>query len=253
MSQYLNFLWEEGEGRALGSNTLAAIQYKVPQLRKQLVGSWRLLGAWNKHELPMRAPPLTPDLLYSLCGAACQAGNPHHAVCMMVSFFGLLRTGELGKIQVKDITVSDNLDQAVINLGLTKGGQRQGALEHVVLDNPAAVKMLKAYILGLAPGDFILPNLIQFRASFKSYTALLQLQEWEFKPYSLRRGGATNHFRQFGLLSQTILKGRWMSSKSARIYINDGLATLASLKYEHISTLLKKYERLFFENTKNAW
>ena len=29
ISQYLNFLWEESEGRALGSNTLAAIQYKI--------------------------------------------------------------------------------------------------------------------------------------------------------------------------------------------------------------------------------
>ena len=253
VSEYLNHLWEEGEGRALGSNTLAALQFKCPHLRKNLPSSWRLLSAWHKKELPMRAPPLTVPLLYSLCGVAMESSQPSFAVAMMVGFYSLLRTGEIAKIQAKDVTINAKATQAVINLGLTKGGSRQGALEHVVLDFPPAVKMLQACLLNSQPGDYLLPNIIHFRAAFKLYTDKLGLKEWSFKPYSLRRGGATHHFREHGLLSQTILKGRWLSSKSARIYINDGLATLATLKFEHNVSLLTRYEKLFKRKTAAAW
>ena len=189
VSEYLNHLWEEGEGRALGSNTLAALQFKCPHLRKNLPSSWRLLSAWHKRELPMSAPPLTVPLLYSLCGVAMEASQPNFAVAMIVGFYSLLRTGEIAKIQTKDITINEKGSQAVINLGLTKGGSRQGALEHVVLDFGPAVKMLQASLLHTQPGDFLLSNIIHFRAAFKAYLEKLGLQEWSFKPYSLRRGG----------------------------------------------------------------
>ena len=55
------------------------------------------------------------------------------------------------------------------------------------------------------------------------------LQDFDFKPYSCRRGGATNFFIQTGSMELTLARGRWGSSRVARIYINDGLAMLASL------------------------
>ena len=69
----------------------------------------------------MRAPPLTVPLLFSLCGVAMESNQPAFAVAMMVGFFSLLRTGEIAKIQAKDVTINQQGNQAVINLGLTKG------------------------------------------------------------------------------------------------------------------------------------
>jgi hypothetical protein len=72
----------------------------------------------------------------------------------------------------------------------------------------------------------------QFRQRFSLLLHDLELHEWGFKPYSLRRGGATHHFQLNGQLSSTVVKGRWGSAKSARVYINDGLATMASFRFD---------------------
>ena len=51
-----------------------------------------------------------------------------------------------------------------------------------------------------------------------------------YKPYSLRRGGASFDYRQHGVVSRTTLRGRWNSAKTARIYITDAMAVLAAVK-----------------------
>ncbi len=58
-SEYLCWLWEEGESRSWASYALAGAQHFSPEIRKQIPGAWRLLAAWQKHEVPVRAPPLT--------------------------------------------------------------------------------------------------------------------------------------------------------------------------------------------------
>eukprot|EP00972_Heterocapsa_arctica_P040509 5968660-Heterocapsa_arctica.AAC.1 len=56
------------------------------------------------------------------------------------------------------------------------------------------------------------------------------LEEWQFKPYSIRRGGATSHLRAFGSLSLTVDRGRWDNPRSARIYLQSGMAQLADMR-----------------------
>ena len=51
-----------------------------------------------------------------------------------------------------------------------------------------------------------------------------------FKPYSLRRGGATAFFRATGSMEKTLDRGRWSSARVGRIYINDGIAKEVELR-----------------------
>jgi len=60
--------------------------------------------------------------------------------------------------------------------------------------------------------------------------AALGIKEAGYKPYSLRRGGASFDYRQHGVVSRTTLRGRWNSAKTARIYITDAMAVLAAVK-----------------------
>ncbi len=60
----------------------------------------------------------------------------------------------------------------------------------------------------------------------------LGFTEYNFKPYSLRRGGATYDYRVGGRLEATIVRGRWQNAKTARIYITDGLARWAEISLE---------------------
>ena len=47
VSEYVETLWSQGEGRALAADTVAGLQNTQPSLRGHLPGTWRLLKAWN--------------------------------------------------------------------------------------------------------------------------------------------------------------------------------------------------------------
>ena len=68
-----------------------------------------------------------------------------------------------------------------------------------------------------------------FRREFRTLTAGFGVQGL-FQPYSLRRGGATWHFAAGKSLDATIVRGRWQSSKTARIYIEDAVAAEVAAK-----------------------
>jgi hypothetical protein len=76
LSDYLENLWAQGEGRSLASDTLAGLQDRDPHLKGHLVYSWRLLKAWVSNEIPSRAPPLTEQALQTLAGHALFSGFP---------------------------------------------------------------------------------------------------------------------------------------------------------------------------------
>jgi hypothetical protein len=249
VASYIDFLWEDGEGRSLASNTVAGLQFFQPTLKRQLVCSWRLLGAWAKHEMPARAPPLTPDLVEALAGCALKLKLPHVSLAILIGFYGLLRTAEICNLSRGDMAISLDPPTVVLNLGLTKGGARSGALESVTLNQQFLVKLCQAWVLNKQAGDKLLPKGPgDFRKVFADLLRTLQLQEWGFKPYSLRRGGATDHFRRFNSLSATVVRGRWSSAKMARICLNDGLATLASFVFTEQKQLIST-ARKFFRDT----
>ena len=52
------------------------------------------------------------------------------------------------------------------------------------------------------------------------------------------------HFGRHGSLDRLLIQGRWASSKTARIYINEGLAVLAELKWAFNGTA-QAYQRQF--------
>ena len=58
----------------------------------------------------------------------------------------------------------------------------------------------------------------------------LGVESWGFRPYSLRRGGATSLFVKVGSLDRVLLMGRWTAIKTAKICLNSGLAMLADIQ-----------------------
>eukprot|EP00438_Fugacium_kawagutii_P034073 Skav205994 [mRNA] locus=scaffold2084:207733:210659:+ [translate_table: standard] len=131
VSDYIEHLWSSGEGRALARDTLAALQDAQPQVKGCLQGTWRLVKTWNTTELPNRAPPMPMEVLDAMVGYALFKQQPLFALSLLIGFHGLLRTGEVLGLSKKDFSITSNSSSILISLGLTKGGQRQGALESV--------------------------------------------------------------------------------------------------------------------------
>ena len=69
----------------------------------------------------------------------------------------------------------------------------------------------------------------KWRKQFSDALSALKLESFAFRPYSLRRGGATHWFRHHGSFDKLLVQGRWAAPKTAKIYINEGLAILAEL------------------------
>eukprot|EP00438_Fugacium_kawagutii_P018174 Skav226118 [mRNA] locus=scaffold1047:61528:65921:- [translate_table: standard] len=246
VSEYLEHLWASGEGRSLASDTVASLQDRDPLVKGTLGGSWRLLKTWAANEIPNRAPPLTEEALHTLLGYALFHNQQLFALSLMVAFYGLLRTGEVLNIKSKDVSQASSTSVAVISLGLTKGGQRAGAMESVTISERDTLRRLWQWKSNAKPGDSLCPPPHRWRKLFNQAIESLELQDYAYRPYSLRRGGATFYFQHHGQLDRLLVQGRWQSSKTARLYLNEGLAILAETQLQlkpHARTLLTQYRR----------
>ena len=227
--EFIEYLWHNGEPKAFASDCLSGLGHFIPSVKRHLVGGWRLHGSWTRAELPARAIPLTPVMVYALAQRAFEFGWEDVAILLLVGFDRFARTGELFAAVKQNFVFGDTGRRVVWSLPLTKSGQRLGAQESIVIEDPWFARALKNFLTKLHPGDLlrsVSPGIMRER--LKTLLTDLQFPEgcqW----YSLRRGGATQFFRRTNNLGQTCLIGRWSCHKTARIYITDALAQLTEI------------------------
>ena len=227
----LEEMWQEGEAKAYAGDIMSGLTHFIESLRGKLPAAWRLFTAWGKAELPMRALPLSVEAILAMCGYALDDGNIRIAASFGLAFHCFLRTGELNSICKRDVHLDAARGKGVINLGLTKGGQRRGVIEHVALDDRHVVQLLALSLASLDPGELVCgKSKLEFSKAFKHYLGKVGMLNQGYKLYSFRRGGATYWFKRSGSMTSTCERGRWSSEKTARIYINEGLLVLLDLK-----------------------
>ena len=156
--------------------------------------------------------------------------QPLIALSLLLGFHGLLRTGEILSLKKTHFQVHADSETVLISLGLTKGGKRQGAAESVSLRIRDVTRRVQQWLSCPSAPTSLVASPAQWRQLFSDALEALEFTSFQFRPYSLRRGGATFLFRQQGNLDKLLIHGRWQSQKSARMYINEGLAVLAELQ-----------------------
>ena len=194
-------------------------------------GARRLLRAWDRKELPAKAWPFTPLVMRAVAGTLVGLGFQAMGLLTVVMFHCLLRTSEGLNLRREQVTFDEGQDHAVLVLRETKTGKRLNVVESVTVECPIVCGMLRQLCRGKLPGDRLLPDSpASYRKQFKKALKVLYLDEGLYSPYSLRRGGATFDFRSHGRIEKTLIRGRWASTRSARIYITEGLASIAQLE-----------------------
>lgn len=244
-AEYIEHLWVTGAGRGLASDTLASLQDQDPRLRGQLQSSWRLLKTWHSHEIPNRAPPFPEYILHCLVGWALLRSNFNFAVSLLVGFYGILRTGELLALEKRHISMSVQSGVAVLTLGYTKGGKRLGVCDSVTLTHDLALRFLKQWLRLSHDHQKFCSSPAKWRTTFAQALTDLKLTEFEFRPYSLRRGGATWYFTKFNSLDKVMVMGRWQAARTARLYLNESMATLAEMFYQPHKVRLSPFHLTF--------
>ena len=204
-------------------------------------GAWRLLKTWSINEIPNRAPPLPEHVLHALCGWGAFHGHFSFAISLLIGFYGMMRTGEILALHRKDFYSEVNSKKVLISLGFTKGGKRAGAAESVVIAHDMAVRPIQRWMKLTRPADYLTSSPTKWRSLFSEAISSLGIAEFGFRPCSLRRGGATWWFGKHHSLDQILVQGRWQAAKTARIYINEGLAILAELQLKQSDSRLNPF------------
>ena len=237
--------FEDGESLYVISDALCGLHHFEPWTRKRIPESWKVFSIWKKLEAPQRAPPLTAVLVYAFANLALARGDLYFAALLCLGFFGLLRTGELLKVCANDLIVGE--ESAICRLVETKTGKRNVANEVVAIEDEFSLEVLRA-VISIHPfprTPIWLSSPQVFRQVFNKYCELFRVQHLNFRPYSLRRGGATHLFQETGSMETALVKGRWGSNRVARVYISDGLSYLPSLTFSRATkAMLKKWNPL---------
>eukprot|EP00959_Pyramimonas_sp_CCMP1952_P289801 6060991-Pyramimonas_sp.AAC.1 len=93
------------------------------------------------------------------------------------------------------VAIDEARARIVVVLPITKSGLRFHRQETVVIED-ASVTQLRSRI-------------------FEQLCAAIGCQQFQFKPYSLRRGGATSFFRHTRNMPATLERGRWQDTATA--------------------------------------
>ena len=134
----------------------------------------------------------------------------------------------------KDVCLDSN-GSGTIKLTHTKSGQRHASFESSTIFDDMVSKLFRIHQQrsphGRDPNEFIFQNTrASFYDLFDEGLIWLGVAGWGFKPYSLRRGGATAFYRKHRSMELTLERGRWSTVRVGRIYINDGLAKETEMK-----------------------
>jgi len=241
---YLQCLWQEGEPRYWGEDVISAFVKRVPQLRGCFPGAWQLVSAWQKHELPQRCTPISLDVLKAMVGVAISWDEIPMALSLSVAFHGILRTAETYTMSVSDFTFNPTLSSCVLALPFTKSGTRFNTVESVILDDEALIRRLHMHFQSLSADALVFDGgNRKFRTLFDEIVTYLHLpRNLMYKPYSVRRGAATEFFRATGSLGRTAVRGRWANEKTCRIYINEAMCELGEIRFsDHCKGLVQHF------------
>ena len=241
---YVEHLWETQQSKERATFTLAAVQHFL-QCKRKMPSAWHLLTVWGRHEIPCRTPPLPCPALLAMAGAAMTARRSDLCFLLLIGFFGLLRTGELLKLRHDEVLFDDKSSSVLVALPSAKTSTRKAAAESLVVSCPA-YRLLRHLHLHL-PSDKLIwqGSPFLFRKEFDQLLVFLQLESCNFRPYSLRRGGATHLFQQQTPVENIMVLGRWQHVRTCKIYLQDGVARLTELAFPtSVKTTLAAYSEV---------
>lgn len=233
VSQWITDAWKSGEPLLVAGDGLSALHYFQPWTKRLLPQAWRLFRTRRNIEVPSRAPPLTQSLVRSMAAYELAKGHLEMATMLVLAFHRLLRTGEFLGLTSDSVLLGPSA--GILNLADTKTSRKHGAHDAISITDTIALDLLRALVelrreQGL--GSLKLWNASSqcFRTRFNKLMEIYGLQQHGFRPYSLRRGGATALFQQSNSMEVVLTRGRWQSSRIARVYITDGLSYLPSIR-----------------------
>ena len=214
---------------------LAALVLFQPALKGDLPTLAAALAGW-RHMCPGGSwPPLPLDLAVAVSSVLFHMGHEEGATAVLLSFDCYLRISEVVGLLVTDVVLPGdallgvNTSIGSVNLRVTKTGRDQSVLIHARLVE--ALLRRRREDVRRSGHEFLFPSLTirKLRGLFHKALLVLGVPRNKFTFHSLRHGGATFDFLHRRLtFAEVQHRGRWVSTKTCRIYLQRGRSALLS-------------------------
>jgi integrase len=159
-------------------------------------------------------------------------GQLRFGVGTLLAFDCLLRVGELAALRHEDIAFPGDArlgaEYRVSTVSIRKA--KTGRNQSVTIRESCVADLVRDVVKATKPGQPLFPGGAKaFRRAFKETCAELGISD-RYVPHSLRHGGATRLSLLGWKVEDILLRGRWESNKSARIYVKSGRAMLMAIQ-----------------------
>lgn len=148
-----------------------------------------------------------------------------------MGFYGLLRAGKLLAFTFDTIEMGGIC--TVISLPVSRSGLCTGARKAIAVRDTTTLDLLRtlAAVSNAQGVTRLWPYLPQaFRTAFYGLCRKFRVCYLKFKPYSLRRGGATFLLQQGLALELVLIRRRWKRVFVVRLYLEDSLFLILLLR-----------------------
>ena len=206
-------------------NARCALNIIYPITVHQLNGTDRALRGWNRLRPATSKAPVSYGFSLLLANTLLARGEVEAGLFCIVAFDTFCRANELLKLVRDDVTLPAGEMPGGLRLRDTKTGRNQS----VTLRHPLAVAALR-----LLMERAVEPNAPLFNISYAKLLAVLKQTQLKMgvppnriiTPHCFRHGGASFWFTKSMPMQDIITRGRWVSDKSAKTYIQAGAALI---------------------------
>ena len=229
VAEFINDAYQDDQPISTVGHLLSALKRYFPEVRLHLPRASQLYRNWQRCYHPERATPASWPLVEAMMGVALADSQPQLALLLALGFSCLLRTSEMLALTHKHVVFHPDGRAMSIILGSSKTSQ--GNPQVLLVEDGPLITFAQTVIDPTCSQLLWDGSSTHFRQRFQELLDQLQFSSGSYHPYSLRRGGATWFFQTSLSIDATVARGRWSAAATAKQYIDEGTAQLASLTW----------------------
>ena len=194
--EFINFLYQDERPLGWASDFLCGLKRLYPFCRKYLESANQYHRNWAKAVVRRRACPLPWKVVKGMIGMALIEGRRELGLALYLGFAGLFRASELIFLRLGHIKIMGEA-RAIISLRESKTAVRMANAESVIIKDACLVNLLRCRIDAGRSDELLLSmKYNDLSAALKGCAEFSGVAHPHVTPHSLRRGGATWHFKR---------------------------------------------------------
>ena len=210
-----------------------------PELKGNLHRTKRILKSWQKLKPTTSATPVSREVMLAFSHFFLTRGKRPAAICMLLSWGGLLRVSEARNLKRKDVSLPTDLRTYSIrsqDIEISLHDTKTGPDQYCFISDTIIVKILQSLLQHISPSQPIIPiAYATYSADLTCASTFFGLEDLKITSHCNRIGGALHLFMNKVAVADIAVAGRWASLTSLNHYLINGRTWLANIRMSQAS------------------